>query len=460
MSAKNLHLLIMLAYQFCDDKYYFDEVQYSGINPGQVDLLGYLSECKLSDIMYERVLIIDDSKEIRDYLTEYILEPRGYHVLSAANGLMGLEMAIAERPDLMITDQQMPQMTGLRVLKHLREREIDIPAILMTGQGSEETAVAAFRLGIRDYIIKPIDADELTESIENALRESRLKKERDQLVDQLMSSNSQLQRRAQELNVLYSVGKSVSSSLDLEEVLHRVVEAAVYVVGAEEGSLMLLDEERGELYIRASKNLDSKAQTMRKRVTDSLAGTVLQTQQAVSIGNDSLTERTHTALLVKSLIYVPLILQDKAIGVLGVMNYFHDSSFDSNDTRALSALGGYATIAINNANIYKVIERERNTLSAVVDQNNDPVIVVDADDCLLLLNNAARNAFSISPMAEVGQPIAEMIENEYLLDFISGNREGNQQGEAAEINQNDRFFQARITGIEGGSRFVLLRSLE
>ena len=409
--------------------------------------------------MYERVLVIDDSKEIRDFLAEYILEPRGYQVLTAENGLMGLEMVIAERPDLMITDQQMPQMTGLQVLKHLREREIDIPAILMTGQGSEETAVSAFRLGIRDYIIKPIDAEELTESIENALRESRLQKERDQLVDQLMGSNSQLQRRAQELNVLYSVGKSVSSSLDLEEVLHRVVEAAVYVVGAEEGSLMLLDEERGELYIRASKNLDSKAQTMRRRVTDSLAGTVLQTQQAVAIGNDSPTERIHTALLVKSLIYVPLILQDKAIGVLGVMNYFHDSSFDSNDTRALSALGGYATIAINNANIYNEIERERNTLSAVVNHTNDPVIVVDGHDRLLLLNHAARNAFAISTEAAVGQPIATMIENQSLLDLISGNRDGARQDETVEIQQNGRSFQARITGIEGGSCFVLLRSL-
>ncbi len=140
-----------------------------------------------------------------------------------------------------------------------------------------------------------------------------------------MESNSQLQRRAQELNVLYGVGKSVSSSLDLEEVLQRVVEAAVYVVGAEEGSLMLLDEERGELYIRASKNLDSKARSMRKRVTDSLAGKVLQTKRAIAIGADSQWKRTHTALLVKSLIYVPLILQNKPIGVLGVTNQFKDS---------------------------------------------------------------------------------------------------------------------------------------
>lgn len=410
--------------------------------------------------MYERVLIIDDSQEIRDFLSEYILQPKGFEVLQASNGLMGLEMAIAKEPDLMIVDQQMPRLTGLEVLEKLRERGIEIPAILATAHGSEETAVAAFRLGIRDYVIKPFDADEISDSVDRALRESRLQRERDQLVQQLMESNSQLQRRAQELNVLYGVGKSVASSLDLEEVLHRVVEAAVYVVGAEEGSLMLLDEEQGELYTRASKNLDSKAQSMRKRVNDSLAGKVLQTKRAIAIGNDSQWKRTHTALLVKSLIYVPLILQNKPIGVLGVTNRLKETSFDSNDTRALSALGGYATIAINNANIYTDIERQRVTLSVVVDQIDDPVLVLDHEDKLLLLNKAARDVFELPDAKVVGHPIQKLLKNEEAVAFMT-QESGDSVRTTAEIQGADgRTYQARMTLIEGGSRSILMVALE
>ncbi|WP_420627771.1 response regulator [Candidatus Leptofilum sp.] len=410
--------------------------------------------------MYERVLIIDDSQEIRDFLCEYILQPKGFEVLQASNGLMGLEMAIAKEPDLMIVDQQMPRLTGLEVLEKLRERGVEIPAILATAHGSEETAVAAFRLGIRDYVIKPFDADEISDSVDRALRESRLQRERDQLVQQLMESNSQLQRRAQELNVLYGVGKSVASSLDLEEVLHRVVEAAVYVVGAEEGSLMLLDEEQDELYIRASKNLDSKAQSMRKRVNDSLAGKVLQTKRAIAIGNDSQWKRTHTALLVKSLIYVPLILQNKPIGVLGVTNRLKETSFDSNDTRALSALGGYATIAINNANIYTDIEQQRVTLSVVVDQIDDPVLVVDNEDRLLLLNKAAREAFELPEAKVVGHPINKLLKNEAAVDFILQSTEENVQTTAEIEGADGRTYQARMTLIEGGSRSILMTAKE
>lgn len=408
--------------------------------------------------MYERVLVIDDSPEIRDFVVEYILKPKGFEVLTASDGIMGLELAIAKEPDLMITDQQMPGLTGLEVLQKLHERNISVPAILITGEGSEDTAVRAFRLGIKDYIIKPIDADELSESIDKALREGRLQKERDQLVEQLMESNSQLQRRAQELNVLYGVGKSVSSSLDLEEVLQRVVEAAVYVVGAEEGSLMLLDEERGELYIRASKNLDSKARSVRKRVTDSLAGKVLETKRAIAIGTDSQWKRTHTALLVKSLIYVPLILQNKPIGVLGVMNQLKEASFDSNDTRALSALGGYATIAINNANMYHGIAHERHLLGDVVDQIEDAVVVVDEDFRLLVLNAAARGLFGLADDGAIGRPIMDLIDNTALTSLIS--EPPSEQTTRLEQDlplANGAMYRARVSHIEGGSRFVTLR---
>lgn len=410
--------------------------------------------------MYEKVLVIDDSQEIRDFVVEYILRPKGFDVMTASDGLMGLEMAIAKEPDLMITDQQMPGMTGLEVLQKLRERNVNIPSILITGEGSEDTAVKAFRLGIKDYIIKPIDAEELSESVDKALRENRLQKERDQLVEQLMDSNSQLQRRAQELNVLYGVGKSVSSSLDLEEVLQRVVEAAVYVVGAEEGSLMLLDEERGELYIRASKNLDSKAQSMRKRVTDSLAGKVLQTKRAIAIGTDSQWKRTHTALLVKSLIYVPLILQNRPIGVLGVTNQIKETSFDSNDTRALSALGGYATIAINNANMYDEIARERQVLGEVVERIDDAVLVVDEDFHLIMFNAAADELFNL-PEDGIGRPVMDLITDKAVLGLIiEGGANGDEVIEADIALDGKGPCRARITPIKGGTRFVTLRLSE
>ena len=133
----------------------------------------------------ETVLIVDDRDDSIQFLTEYILEPNGYEYIIAKDGETGLRKALTEDPDLIIMDLKMPKMTGLEVLAALRERQSTIPVILMTFHGSEETAVQAFRLGARDYVIKPYDTQEMLESIERALTEVRLRAERDRLTQNL-----------------------------------------------------------------------------------------------------------------------------------------------------------------------------------------------------------------------------------------------------------------------------------
>jgi two-component system NtrC family sensor kinase len=277
------------------------------------------------DQMVEKILVVDDGQHIRDFLAEYILGPKGYTIIMAHDGREGLEKALHENPDLMIVDNQMPRMSGVEMLRSLRDQNIEIPAILTTAYGSEETAVEAFRLGVKDYVIKPFDASVMSNSIERALREGRLKRERDHLLNQVLDSNAKLEKRVQELNTLYGIGKSVSASLDLEKVLHRVVEAAVYITNADEGFLMLLDDEQNELYVRASKNLDSAAQSMRLRVRDSLAGQVIMTNRPILIGDEDKWEKIKTAYLARSLVYVPLTSRDAPIGVLSIVNRAKES---------------------------------------------------------------------------------------------------------------------------------------
>ena len=220
---------------------------------------------------------------------------------------------------------------------------------------------------------------------------------------------------------------------------------------------MLLDEERGELYIRASKNLDSRAQSVRKRVTDSLAGQVLQTKRAIAIGDDSPMERTHTALLVKSLIYVPLVLEEQAIGVLGVMSYIHQRSFDNDDTRALAALAGYATIAIRNANMYHRIDRERNVLGAMVNQDRDPVLLIDENDTIMMINKSAAELFESSETEAIGKPIAMLSSNDALNALITNGADGSVEREQEILDYEGQSFQVRVIVTEGGSRYVRLR---
>jgi transcriptional regulator with PAS, ATPase and Fis domain len=170
-------------------------------------------------------------------------------------------------------------------------------------------------------------------------------------------------------------------------------------------------------------------------------------------------EAHHTALLVKSLIYVPLVLQNRPIGVLGVANRIKEVSFDSNDTRALSALASYATIAINNANIFRENQLERNTLSAVMDEMEEPLVVMDHHHRFLSLNAAARNVLDIQDEQVDGKPVTDFIENQDLLTFMLQKEEGEMKDFTEIAGQNGRSYQAHLKLISGGGRAIRLQPL-
>ena len=110
------------------------------------------------------IMIIDDDDVVRASLAAY-LEDSGFKVLQANNGLQGLEVFQQEGPDLMICDLRMPQMGGLELIRQVTERTPDLPVIVVSGAGVMNDAVEALRLGAADYLIKPVNPNQLLLSI-------------------------------------------------------------------------------------------------------------------------------------------------------------------------------------------------------------------------------------------------------------------------------------------------------
>jgi two-component system alkaline phosphatase synthesis response regulator PhoP len=119
--------------------------------------------------MAKKVLVIEDRRENIVFIANNILKPEGWEVITARDGELGLQKAIEEKPDLIITDLKLPGMHGLDVLEALNKRGLHIPAIVMTFHGSEETAIRAFRLGAADYLIKPFDIEDMLAAVNRAL---------------------------------------------------------------------------------------------------------------------------------------------------------------------------------------------------------------------------------------------------------------------------------------------------
>ncbi len=119
--------------------------------------------------MAKKVLVIEDRRENIVFIANNILKPEGWEVITARDGELGLQKAVEEKPDLIITDLKLPGMHGLDVLEALNKKGLHIPAIVMTFHGSEETAIRAFRLGAADYLIKPFDIDDMLAAVNRAL---------------------------------------------------------------------------------------------------------------------------------------------------------------------------------------------------------------------------------------------------------------------------------------------------
>jgi diguanylate cyclase (GGDEF)-like protein/PAS domain S-box-containing protein len=302
----------------------------------------------------ETILVVDDNRQIADFLAGKILRNMGYETLIAYNGKTALDVIRVRRVSLMLLDLNLPDTTGLDLLRKLNAEGHNVPTILITAHGSEEIAVDAFRLGVQDYLNKPVDPDLLSKAIARALTEHRLRKEKDILTFQLKDQISWL-------TVLSKIGQSVTSTLELDEVLRRIVEAGVLLTKAEEGFLALLDSDTGQIYLRAVKNIDqSRSKTMRLPVSDSLVGSVITKGMPLRISqvDENSPLKVSTGFLVHSLLHVPIFSKGVTIGVLSVDNHSARQSFKEIDEALLTSLADYAAVAIENASLYQQAQQE------------------------------------------------------------------------------------------------------
>jgi len=171
--------------------------------------------------MAQRILVVDDEQIIRESLS-FILKKEGYNVEEAANGKEALANHELHPFDIIITDIEMPEMKGVDLLKQIRQRTPQTLVVIITAFGSVETAVMALREGAADYILKPINFDDLLYRIKKLCN-----------YHALIVENSLLR---QELQRTYDFDQIIGQSMPMKkifEVIKRVArsEGTVLITG-------------------------------------------------------------------------------------------------------------------------------------------------------------------------------------------------------------------------------------
>ncbi len=121
---------------------------------------------------HKKILIVDDSKTAM-MMSQMILRNGSFQVLTAKNGLEGVEKAVSEQPDLILMDVCMPEMNGFEAVKEIRARgeTSSIPIIMVTTLGEAENVELGYETGCNDYVTKPISNVELISKINNLIGE-------------------------------------------------------------------------------------------------------------------------------------------------------------------------------------------------------------------------------------------------------------------------------------------------
>jgi len=320
----------------------------------------------------ECILVVDDSKEMVKHLTERVLPAFGYKTLHAFDGRTGQKLIVESKPDLVMLDFNLPEMTGLDILRWMAQESISTPVVLMTGYGSELSAIEAFRLGAKDYLIKPFTIDEIIETIDHALVETRLLQDKQELAEQLRRVKVETSRQHQEMETLFNIGKAITSLLNVNKVLERVLEAAAELANGESSMIWLSDEDdRESSYLQAYDRkqtaiLDPAAtqQVAEDRLVKQVMREGVPTRKSVFTGNGI---RLRTGLYARAVLYVPLTLRGFTMGVLGVTNTVALRSFSRRDEFLLSFLADYAAIALENARVFQATDK---ALAAGLDELN------------------------------------------------------------------------------------------
>jgi two-component system NtrC family sensor kinase len=304
----------------------------------------------------EKILIIDDRRENLLFLANSVLRPEGYEVITAMDGKQGLDKALVEKPDLIITDLKMPRMSGLELMAALRKEGRYTPVILTTFYGSEQAAIQAFRLGAKDYIIKPYEVKEMLESVERSLIEQRLRRESMDLKEG-EEVRQHLEERVRQLHSLCAIGKAVTAIHDSGEMMRVVVEASMYLVDADASQLFLINPQTKQMELRAIRGpSDSRARCVNQVGADQTAMRVART------GKPLIAERSDRGRDGIPRLAVPLRTGEKVVGVLAA-DAKPEHSFSDNDRYQMGILADFAAVAVANTRLIEDLNAQFSDLS-------------------------------------------------------------------------------------------------
>ncbi len=304
----------------------------------------------------EQILVVETDPDIADLIVRQALKPLGYRVAAVSDAASALKGIAQGRPDLILSNLNLPGLSGKDLLTALDAQGLQIPLIVIAEKGQEMDAIHAFRLGATDVLFWPLRDAEVVSVVERALRQTQEARERQKLARQLKTTNETLQRRLNDLTTILATAKAVVSLTDQRALLERILQSAKQVAQADMCWLTLRDEQQNVYLLRAHLNLpEAWAKKINQPVDDGLSSLVALSGESLLMHGAAL-QRFKIASLGKAAGVIPIKVQAEVIGLLMVVRK-EDREFTRDEQALLEGMADFAALSLVNARLFRALEQ-------------------------------------------------------------------------------------------------------
>ncbi len=318
----------------------------------------------------EKILIIEDDELFSNSLAR-ALEREGFEVDKAKSAEEALNLVQKKNFNLIISDVRLGEgIDGIETVKRIKELKptVKTSVIIVTAYSDKDAPIRAIQIDADDFIFKPIQLDYFMLRVKKILEMARLKRHEEEYIGEIrilkekltqynLALEDKIREKTTELTLLFEIGRELTSSLQLEEVLHTIVERTADVLDVERCSLLLLDETKNELFIAAAKGIPHEviAKT-RIKMGEKISGWVLENKISILVEDIEkdirFSKRNEERYFTRSFISVPLVFKGRKIGVINVNNKRSRQIFTKEELRLVEGIADQAAVAVENARLY------------------------------------------------------------------------------------------------------------
>jgi two-component system cell cycle sensor histidine kinase/response regulator CckA len=296
-----------------------------------------------------QILVVDDEVELKNALVE-MLNEQGYDALGCSSGTEALSALREQNFDVLLSDLMMPEMDGVALLRTALEIDQNLVCIIMTGQGTIQTAVDAMKVGAFDYVLKPFRVKTLLPMLARALNMRLLRQENLHL---------------RETVAIYELCQTIAFTLDRQTLLSKLADAALQQSEADELSILLLTADGSELYVAAVRG-ENRTRLLNERIPleQGISSWVARERTPLLL-KGQVNDARFTAMWpradIRSAISVPLQVAGKLVGIINVNNVSSPRPFTLGQMKALTILASTAAAALESTSLHeRVRQAEQN----------------------------------------------------------------------------------------------------